>query len=55
MDLEHSNNNGMTAIQIAVKNGHKEIVSLLVEHGADVNITTKLGDSLLKMAQKAGH
>ena len=55
VNLEHMNKQGLTALQISVKNGNKEIVSLLIEHGADINITTVLGDSLLKMAQRAGH
>lgn len=44
----------MSALQIAVKQGNKEIVSLLIEHGADINETNVLGDNLLKMAQRAG-
>lgn len=30
------------------------MVSLLIEHGADICVTTKLGDTLIKMAQRAG-
>jgi ankyrin repeat protein len=55
MDLEFENMSGMTALQIAVRNGNKEIVGLLVAHGANVNATNVLGDSLIKMAQRAGH
>lgn len=55
IDLDYHNNAGMTALQIAVKNGNKEIVSLLIAHGANVNSTNVLGDSLIKMAQRSGH
>ena len=55
LDLEYQNPAGMTALQIAVKNGNKEIVSLLLIHGANVRATNFLGDSLIKMAQRCGH
>ncbi|CAG9330216.1 unnamed protein product [Blepharisma stoltei] len=55
VDLEHKNKQGLTALQIAVKKGNKEIVGLLLEHGADITVTTVLGDSLLRLAQHAGH
>ena len=55
VQLDFQNRSGMSALQIAVKNGNKEIVSLLIEHGADINVTTVLGDNILKMAQRAGH
>lgn len=55
VNLDFANQSGMTALQIAVKQGNKEIVSLLIEHGADINVTTVVGDNLLKMAQRAGH
>ena len=51
LDLEYANSAGMTALQIAVKNGNKDIVSLLIAHGANVLATNFLGDSLIKMAQ----
>ena len=55
VDLEYHNSAGMTALQIAVKNGNKEIVGLLAAHGANVNVTNFLGDSLIKMAQRSGN
>lgn len=55
VDLEHRNSAGMTALQIAVKHGNKEIVGLLAAHGANVNITNFLGDSLIKIAQRGGN
>jgi uncharacterized coiled-coil protein SlyX len=55
VDLEYHNASGMNALQIAVKNGNKEIVGLLAAHGANVNVTNFLGDSLIKIAQRSGH
>lgn len=55
VDLEYRSASGMTALQIAVKNGNKEIVGLLAAHGANVNITNFLGDSLIKIAQRGGN
>jgi len=55
VDINYPNRLGFTALQIAVKKGHKDLVSLLVEQGADIEVTTALGDSLLRMAQRAGH
>jgi len=54
IDINHANKLGFTAVQLAVKSGSKEMVSLLIEHGADICVTTKLGDTLIKMAQRAG-
>lgn len=54
-NLDYANKSGLTALQIAVKQRNKGIVSLLIEHGADINTTTVLGDSILKVAQRAGH
>ena len=55
VDLDYRNAAGMTALQIAVKNGNKEIVGLLAAHGANVNIANLLGDSLIKIAQRGGN
>ena len=55
INIEFQNNYGLTALQIAVKNGNKEITSLLIAHGANANATNVLGDSLIKIAQKYGH
>lgn len=55
INLEYANAAGMTALQIAVKNGNKEIVSLLIAHGANVLATNFFGDSLIKIAQRNGH
>ena len=55
VNMEHLNKQGLTGIQIAVKNGEKEIVGLLSEHGANVHVVNGLGDTLIQMAQRAGH
>jgi len=55
VDMEHANKLGLTGIQVAVKNGLKEIVGLLSEHGANLQVVNGLGDTLIQMAQRAGN
>lgn len=40
LDIDHSNNSGKTALMIAVENRNKELVSELINRGADINIAT---------------
>ncbi|MES2676817.1 MAG: ankyrin repeat domain-containing protein [Pseudomonadota bacterium] len=39
VNIDHTDNNGCTALFIAIKNGHLDIVNVLLEKGADVNKT----------------
>lgn len=47
-------NSGTTALMIAAENGHDEVCRLLIEKGADVNISDQLGDSALSIAASNG-
>uniref|UniRef100_A0A1X7SKV0 Uncharacterized protein n=1 Tax=Amphimedon queenslandica TaxID=400682 RepID=A0A1X7SKV0_AMPQE len=44
-----------TRLSIACKEGHTEIVELLLKHGADVNVINKYGDTPLSRACLKGH
>jgi prolyl 4-hydroxylase len=44
--------NGWTPIHEGVRSGQLEVVKLLVEHGADVNATTRSGESPLDLAKR---
>lgn len=46
---------GSSAIMMAAKNGHLEIVQLLIEHGANIHQTNTLGHNALFLAQCMGH
>ena len=45
---------GDTAIIAAVRNGHHQVVSLLLAHGANSSATTSFGDNLLHLAAQRG-
>ena len=47
--------NGVTAMWMASQNGHTEIVRLLLEYGADVNIKAKNGKTSLRIAKQKGN
>ncbi|XP_046553082.1 ankyrin repeat domain-containing protein 50-like [Haliotis rubra] len=44
-----------TPVMIAAESGHKEVVELLVKHGANLLLTDKHGDNILHRACKEGH
>ncbi|XP_046337771.2 ankyrin repeat domain-containing protein 17-like [Haliotis rufescens] len=45
----------MTPVITAADKGHKEVVELLVNEGADVTLVNKKGDNLLHSASRGGH
>ena len=53
-DLNQLNKKGYTSLNYAVSNGRLECASLLLDMGADVNITNSCGDSPLHWAARRG-
>lgn len=45
-DINHQTDNGETALLIAVRTNNYEMAKLLVQHGADVNLTNRMGASV---------
>ncbi|XP_067661816.1 serine/threonine-protein phosphatase 6 regulatory ankyrin repeat subunit B-like [Haliotis asinina] len=45
---------GRTAVMLAAENGHKDVVELLVDKGADVSIVDETGDNILHCACRGG-
>ncbi|MDX2345818.1 MAG: ankyrin repeat domain-containing protein [Legionella sp.] len=54
-DKRTNNSEGMTAAYIAAEKGHLKFIQLLVEFGADLNKPSKLGLTLLEVAEQEGH
>ncbi len=50
-----SNDNGQTALMLAVMHGNKETVSLLLEANSDCNLQDKEGSTALMAACEHGH
>ena len=47
--------NGSTPLHIAVSNGQKDIIELLIANGADVNARDKADHTPLSLATNRGH
>ena len=55
-DVDVTDNIGQTALMAASRKGHKAMVKLLLDKGADVNAKTKMyGWTALKAAAMEGH
>lgn len=52
---DSDNQLGITPLHCAVHQGHEEMVELLLEHKANLNITCKQGKSALHIAAEQGH
>ncbi len=55
IDINFRNDDGKTALRIAVCAGHTKIVELLLDKGADVNESSQEGHTLLMSATICGH
>jgi len=55
VDVNAQDNDGDTALMIAVREGHTEVVKLLIEVGADVNAQDSDGDTALMTASRGGY
>ena len=54
VDLEARDDRGATALHVAVERGHRDLVSALIEHGADAGSTDDAGRDLLHKAEAQG-
>ena len=49
------NNSGITPLMITCYNGHMNVATYLVEHGANIHLQDKNGDTCLHYASERGH
>ncbi|WP_425289729.1 ankyrin repeat domain-containing protein [Spiroplasma endosymbiont of Notiophilus biguttatus] len=54
-NVNHKTKFGNTALTKAAKNGHLNVVELLIENGADINQINLRGETALIRAQKQKH
>uniref|UniRef100_A0A668TNX0 Ankyrin 2a, neuronal n=1 Tax=Oreochromis aureus TaxID=47969 RepID=A0A668TNX0_OREAU len=54
VDISTCNQNGLNALHLAAKEGHKELVEELLQRGASVDSSTKKGNTALHIASLAG-
>ncbi|XP_067660904.1 ankyrin repeat domain-containing protein 50-like [Haliotis asinina] len=55
VDINSRGWKGRTPVMVGAKHGHKEVVKLLVNHGANVLLSDKRGDNILHLVCFAGH
>ncbi|KER22832.1 hypothetical protein T265_14770, partial [Opisthorchis viverrini] len=55
VDIDVANSNGLTALHLAAKEAHTEVVHELLKRGANVHAATKKGNTALHVASLAGH
>jgi ankyrin repeat protein len=46
---------GSTALHLAADQGHREIINLLIDHGAEVGLVDKLGRTPLHRSARLGY
>jgi hypothetical protein len=55
INIRDKNEDGQTALHLAVLNSHKSMIGLLIEKGADIEASDKDGSKLLYIAAKSGN
>ena len=55
LDIDATDQQGMTALHLAISRGYENICKYLIDNGAGINITTKEGHTCLHLAANAGN
>lgn len=54
-EVNSRDDSGKTPLHAAARQGHQEVVTLLIANGADVNAKTEKGETAISLANKKGH
>jgi len=54
LDIDATDQQGMTALHIAISRGYEDVCRYLINNGASINISTKQGRTCLHLAANAG-
>jgi ankyrin repeat protein len=54
-EVNSRNDSGKTPLHAAARQGHQEVVTLLIANGADVDAKTEKGETAISLANKKGH